>query len=274
MNFKPDILQCATYCTKSNAKHGRVVKDYEIDIYIDGERDMYIDGSYYKISGGCVVFRKPGQLVVSYGDYNCLMLTLDFSNSLCIPQQQYTRTHKLGQQPADECEILNSIPAVFFPEHIKELIELMKKIEGCCYPNLQNPELSQQYLAEFLFLLLADATNHNRTHNKKADNDYIKTACDYIKENYSSEITVSYLAQLVCLNENYFIRIFRERLGVTPNKYILDLRLFHAKNMLLETDLSSKEIAFSCGFNTPSYFSSCFKKRYKKSPEKYREFKV
>ena len=92
--YAPNILQCVTYSAKSNIKNSRNVKDYEIDIYIDGQRDMYIDGRYYKITSGSTVFRKPGQFVESYGDYNCYTLTLDFSNSLHILQSKYERNRQ------------------------------------------------------------------------------------------------------------------------------------------------------------------------------------
>ena len=90
----PNVLQCLTYSAKSYKKNSRLVKDYEIDLYIDGQRDMYIDGKYYKITSGSTVFRKPNQYVESYGDYNCYTLTLDFSKTLSIPQNEYDRNRK------------------------------------------------------------------------------------------------------------------------------------------------------------------------------------
>lgn len=57
--------------------------------------------------------------------------------------------------------------------------------------------------------------------------------------------------------------------------YVRNYRLQCAKKMLYQTDLSIKEIAFSCGFNHPKYFSRVFSERYAYSPSNYREnFKI
>ena len=57
----------------------RAVKDYEFDLFTDGEREMYLDDKHYHLSAGSFVFRKPGQVVSSIGDYNAYMITLDFA---------------------------------------------------------------------------------------------------------------------------------------------------------------------------------------------------
>lgn len=272
--YAPDILQCVTYSAKSNIKNSRNVKDYEIDIYIDGQRDMYIDGRYYKITSGSTVFRKPGQFVESYGDYNCYTLTLDFSNSLHIPQSKYERNRQSPEQSVCDMKMLDIIPDVFIPEHRSDLVVLMEKIESCSYPNTIDEEAAKGYVTELLFLLFADAMHYNRTVSKKdkKEKDYIKVACGYVKDNYASEISVTQIAKYLCLNENYFIRLFKSKMGITPNKYIMEIRLFYAKNMLMETDLSVSEVALRCGFNTPSYFAAAFKKMYNKTPARYRSF--
>ena len=271
----PDILQCMAFKGSSVGKSSRYVKDYEIDIYLGGQRDMYIDGTRYKITEGSTVFRKPGQLVESYGDYNCYMLTLDFSKEINISQEKYMR-HRTGDaQSICQDNILEDIPPVFYPYHKDELVAIIKKIESVSYPNIEHSDLAKQYVFEFLLLLIADAVRHAREPLERsvAAKDYIKTACSYIKGNYNKEISVSHLAEMLNLNPNYMIRLFKNNLGITPGKYITELRLFYAKNMLLETDLSTKEIAFQCGFNSPAYFTKCFKAKYKKPPEQYRNFK-
>ena len=78
--FSPTILECRYFVTQNSSYSPiRIVNDYEFDFYIDGERDMYIDDVHYKIGNGSLVIRTPGQKVYSKGDYNCYILTLDFS---------------------------------------------------------------------------------------------------------------------------------------------------------------------------------------------------
>ena len=76
--------------------------------------------------------------------------------------------------------------------------------------------------------------------------------------------TMPYCADHLC-------KLFRAEMGVTPHKYLNNLRLQAAADMLRSThsDQSISEIAHLCGFINPLYFSRMFKKRYGVSPREY-----
>jgi hypothetical protein len=77
----PDVLECMHFVLSMSQRNSRIVRNYEFDLYLGGEREIYINGVYYHISEGCLVFRKPGETVVGYGSYDMYMMTLDFSGS-------------------------------------------------------------------------------------------------------------------------------------------------------------------------------------------------
>ena len=54
--------------------------------------------------------------------------------------------------------------------------------------------------------------------------------------------------------------------GISPVELLREMRLQRGYNLLLSTTKSVSEIAFEVGFNTPSYFSNCFKKQFGKYP--------
>ena len=119
---------------------------------------------------------------------------------------------------------------------------------------------------------MSDAVKFRRHTREKIKNKtvYIRKACNYINNNYDKDLSVEKIAEHLSLNKNYFIRIFKEELGTTPNQYILESRLFYAVNLLVQSQQSIKDIGELCGFNTPSYFIKCFKQRFGKSPLIYR----
>ena len=266
----PNILQCRRFIAISPGKQTRIVKDYEFDLYIDGEREMYIDNNFYNISRGCLVFRKPGQTVVGTGDYNMYIMTLDFSKKCPIAPETYTRSSYTPLQEKCELDVLNSIPAVFFPTHLEELAELYKKISNCTHPNPVNVQLQEEYIKEFLFLVLTDACRFNRKITEKSTQTHIQKACNYINKNYYRNISIEDVAENVSLNKNYLIRLFKKELGITPNRHILETRLYQAKLLLIESTVTIDEISYLCGFNTPSYFIKCFKEEYGKTPLSFR----
>lgn len=69
---------------------------------------------------------------------------------------------------------------------------------------------------------------------------------------------------------DYLCRLFRQELHTTPHKYLTDLRLQAAADLLRGGSGSSvTEIARMCGYHDPLYFSRMFKKRYNVSPREY-----
>lgn len=59
---------------------------------------------------------------------------------------------------------------------------------------------------------------------------------------------------------------------MTPNNYIISMKLKHAATLLIQNkDISITEVCDRCGFNSPAYFSKCFKAQYSVAPVDYRK---
>ncbi len=74
------------------------------------------------------------------------------------------------------------------------------------------------------------------------------------------------LARSVGLSSRQLERLFRDKLGSTPRRYYLGLRLRHARQMLLQTDFSVLGVALACGFVSASHFSKCYREYFDKTP--------
>lgn len=98
--------------------------------------------------------------------------------------------------------------------------------------------------------------------------DKITPAVEYIHSNYytTNNIKISTLAQLCNVSETYFRSIFIKRFSVLPVKYINELRLIRAKELLETSEYSVSEVAMMSGFKDESYFSREFKKRFELRP--------
>lgn len=71
-------------------------------------------------------------------------------------------------------------------------------------------------------------------------------------------------------SHGHLCRIMKKEFGVTPSKYITDLRLQYAANLLASTDYDILSISVQLGFSSLSHFITIFKKKYGLSPSKYR----
>lgn len=91
-------------------------------------------------------------------------------------------------------------------------------------------------------------------------------------DSYDVDISPKEIASKVNMSYSWFRHIFKEYTGIAPIRYIQELRINKSKELLTNTSLPIKEIAFETGFNKVEYFYSIFKKRTGYTPDKYREF--
>lgn len=92
----------------------------------------------------------------------------------------------------------------------------------------------------------------------------------YIEENYSKGISMELVAEVMNLSPFYFSKIFKKMEGITFIDFLTLLRINKSKELLLDQNLSLKEICFLVGYNDPNYFSRVFKKVTELSPSEYR----
>ncbi len=93
----------------------------------------------------------------------------------------------------------------------------------------------------------------------------------YIREHISEELGRNELASLVYLNPDYLSHIFRERTGVSLIDYITAERMKKARELLVSTDLSIRDVALAVGYSNISYFSRQFKRSQGKTPLEFRK---
>lgn len=92
----------------------------------------------------------------------------------------------------------------------------------------------------------------------------------YIEKNLASKLTVEELADVMHLHPNYFIRYFKSFFGVSPIRFINNMRMDKAKQLLSEGEMSVSQIAKFVGIDDIFYFSKQFKKYNGYAPTEYR----
>lgn len=98
----------------------------------------------------------------------------------------------------------------------------------------------------------------------------IRKSVDYIHQSFKrGDLTISEIAMQSFVSEVYFRRLFREEFGVSPQKYIVNLRIQHAAGLISTGYYSLQEAAYLSGYNDYKYFSVEFKRIMGVSPSKY-----
>lgn len=109
-----------------------------------------------------------------------------------------------------------------------------------------------------------------RLKNDSATIGMIQQVQKTIRERYSENLTINELAAQVYLTPTYLCLLFRQVTGTTINRYLTNVRMEKAKELLM--DLSNKlyDVSYAVGYINPSYFSRQFKKYVGCLPSEYR----
>lgn len=100
---------------------------------------------------------------------------------------------------------------------------------------------------------------------------YVQKAIQYMRLNYSEPLSITAIAAYVGLERSYFSKLFKQQTGTSPHAYLLIVRLEKAVDLLLKTDLTIEQIAYSAGFGSLHHFSAMFAERYKQPPSQFRK---
>ncbi len=128
------------------------------------------------------------------------------------------------------------------------------------------PDMLDRLLQELVLLSFQKGEEQNR--NEK--DERVGKIIAYLDTHYSEEINFLELVALHGLSYSSFIRRWRSIFNISPQKYLLQVRMKQASSLLLETDMRINEIAETLGFDNPFYFSKVFRDFYGMTASNYR----
>lgn len=151
-----------------------------------------------------------------------------------------------------------------FLNNIKKLFDI----------KIPETDYSEFYAREMLareICLLHDNNDFFKAPDLRGMNFTVSKMTDYIKANYSEDISVGDIAKSANISRRECFRKFSESMGVTPFDYLDSVRIKAATLLLEESDKTITEICYETGFSSGSYFSTKFKKAMGCSPAEYRK---
>ncbi len=92
-----------------------------------------------------------------------------------------------------------------------------------------------------------------------------------LEARFMNPLTIDQLAWELDVDRTTLFRQFRQAYGESPKAFLDRLRLTRARELLRESEVPVKSIAFSCGYTDPHYFARAFRKRFGLAPSAWRE---
>lgn len=163
--------------------------------------------------------------------------------------------------------------------HFKNDIGITQLIQRLVYLCSENHPAKDLFvdmsLKELLIRLLELESRQHHLDNVDtlATSQPVTAAVAYILEHLDKKLTVASLSKLAYMSESSFFRTFKNEMGISPVEYINGERIKLAQHLLSRKELSIRQIAMRCGFNSPNYFTRMFKKRFGISPAQYQKWK-
>jgi AraC family L-rhamnose operon transcriptional activator RhaR len=120
------------------------------------------------------------------------------------------------------------------------------------------------------FMRLYKKQNEDFRNEKGSQKEYIDKVLDYVKNNYTKEISLSDIARIALLSPNYFCEVFKKATGKNVSGYIQELRIDKACELLKSPNDTIESVAEKTGYHDVGTFRRAFKKVVGKSPREYR----
>ena len=140
--------------------------------------------------------------------------------------------------------------------------------------NEGGPAYYHRTMAVFYEILSNISTQWDVFYKSEIYKDFFK-AVDYMKKNFNdSSLTIDKLAKMANMSSTYFRKLFKERIGDSPSKHLISLRLQYADNLLASGNYTVNQVAEMSGFNDTKYFSRTVKKIYGYPPSELFKSKV
>ena len=201
-----------------------------------------------------------------------IMTCLDYLKKLIsaetteITVLEFSETTFSGRIP--EFFSIRSLPIYTVFEEDREKMEvLLELVAASVEGNQQSDDIFLKNLSKELVIYTlknCDSQITNPVHDIKTE-----LALLYIYEHFKETVSIEAVAAHVHYSVNYFYHNFQKNMGTTFQRFLHDLRMDYAVNLMRFTDLSVSDICYDCGYNSVQYFSTVFRKKFGQSPKKF-----
>lgn len=238
------------------------VEEGSLNIYIDGAcRHMEKNSLFYCCGGS--TYR-----VQTESDVRLICINFDLTRyyetetrpfSVCAKQEQWAKM-RVHFDPVEDSSFLNGHLLMENASWLLESIrELVREQEG-------KTALSSLLCGSLLKAILLRL---HQTRRQEMPRKLILVQ-EYIRSNYTENLTNKQLGALAGYHEYYLNRMFRVYTGMNLHEYLIKVRMEQASYLILNTRLPLGDISEAVGIRSYPHFSACFKSCYGCSPAQYR----
>lgn len=165
--------------------------------------------------------------------------------------------------------LFRNLPPVFHLSNEQEFQSLLEDIlRYQTTPSVQHDfkvSLAIQKMLDYLY------ANQSATTDNVEYPDFIRYIMHYMENNYQQELSLDELADMASMSKYHFCRQFKKYTSFSPKKYLINLRISHARMLLTSTDIPAYKIGILVGISNEANFIHLFKENVGLTPNEYRK---
>lgn len=260
----PFYLEMAgiSYCDGTYRMKRQDSAETVIEYVVEGRGYLNVNGENYAATAGDVYILRKKTTHTYWSDARSPWVKIFFNIR-----------GSLAEKLLDEYQLGGTDRVVLEADGLEQ--DFRDMLEGLKDNTVGQTERFDRATVDFLRILIK-LTNMQRAAGVRKDNPMsveteMNTLIEYITMNPKRIVSNQELADVIFRSKDYVIKRFFANFGVTPYDYQIQQKIFSAKNMLANMNISVKEIADALGYDDQHYFSYMFKKRCGISPTQYRK---
>ena len=227
--------------------------EYVLQYCLKGHVDFRVENAVYSMTAGTVLILPPN--------------TPHGYHVIRSPEQRYIIVHFL-LPPSANLLATGTLHASFSDE-LQERIasRLLSLWEEWRARDICHELVAPGLLLEVLGLAgryASDGAPSREAHAPSWRN--VDTAIRWLHQHYENDISIDRMSEVAGLSPAHFCKSFKAYTGISPHKYLLQVRIEKARELLCDANMTCSDIAERVGFPTSAAFSRTFRKVIGKSP--------
>ncbi len=205
----------------------------------------------YRIQGNASFTHSDKTIHVKSGDV--IFVPKNYDYHLFAKNERLIVVHfEIENQAEKDIDVITPMDSSYYQKNFYALYDIWTK-----------KQFGYEYeCASVMYKILSKLYKQKCENRIIAVSDVMNDAIEYIHDHFNeASLNVAKLAALSGMSDTYFRKLFVSLLGITPLKYINDLRVSYAMELLNSGYFSVSEIAEKCGFENQKYFSAVIKKQ-------------
>ena len=230
---------------------------YEFDFFVKSNEDgaSFVNDIEYPFKNGNMIIAQPNSKRYSRSQFECYFI------------------HFKCNDKNFENKYLKNLSNSILPRNTNSYINIFKAITDANISKFNSYKLfSNAKLCEMISMLHSDSTSKKKTTSKYSQYEFnINDAVSFIETDFKQHLTLKNMAEKANLSPSYFHVVFKDIIGMSPYEYLLNTRINHAKNLIVNSKMTFSEIAEESGFSSQAYLNYVFKKEVGITPNEYRK---